>query len=116
MEGLYSFIVLTICVVQWILYKVMDVGEEEIRDTPGHKWYLIGTWIILIPLIALVWIIDRSTPYPFWPFLFALAFSFRGYMEWRYVRESRRHQVSMILAAFSFSFTGLMLFILLLKY
>lgn len=34
MEGLYSFMLLTIMVVQWILYKVTDVGEEEM---PGSE-------------------------------------------------------------------------------
>lgn len=34
MEGLYSFILLVICVGQWVLRKIIDVGEEEMRDTP----------------------------------------------------------------------------------
>ncbi|MDH6675762.1 hypothetical protein M2277_006483 [Paenibacillus sp. LBL] len=41
MEGLYSFLLLTIMVVQWILYKVTDVGEEEMRDTPGINGILL---------------------------------------------------------------------------
>ncbi|WP_340462904.1 DUF4181 domain-containing protein [Paenibacillus glucanolyticus] len=116
MEGLYSFMLLTIMVVRWILYKVTDVGEEEMRDTPGYKRYLIGSWILMIVIIALIWMIDRSEPYPLWPFLVTLAFCFRGYMEWKHIPEARRHRVSMILATISFSFTGLMILILLLKY
>ncbi|WP_237566445.1 DUF4181 domain-containing protein [Paenibacillus sp. EZ-K15] len=59
---------------------------------------------------------DRSRPYPIWPFIFTVIFCFRGYMEWKYIRETlRRHQVSILLAAASLSFTGLMILILLVK-
>ncbi|MDH6675761.1 DUF4181 domain-containing protein [Paenibacillus sp. LBL] len=70
----------------------------------------------MIVIIALIWMIDRSEPYPLWLFLVTLAFCFRGYMEWKHIPEARRHRVSMILATTSFSFTGLMILILLLKY
>lgn len=116
MEGLYSFIVLVILVGQWVLRKIIDVGEEEMRDTPVHTWYLLGSWALLIPILILTWTMDRSRPYPIWPFLLSVIFCFRGYMEWKYIRESGHHQVSILLAAVSLFFTGLMIFILLLKY
>ncbi|MGG4106295.1 DUF4181 domain-containing protein [Paenibacillus lautus] len=116
MEGLYSFIILVICVGQWVLSKIIDVGEEEMRDTPVYKWYLLGSWALLLPILILVWTMDRSRPYPIWPFLLSVIFCFRGYMEWKYIRETRQHQVSILLAAVSLCFTGLMILILLLKY
>ena len=114
--GLYSFIILVICVGQWVLRKIIDVGEEEMRDTPVHKWYLLGSWALLIPILILIWTMDRSRPNPIWPFLLSVIFCFRGYMEWKYMRESRHHQVSILLASVSLFFTGLMILILLLKY
>ncbi|WP_307719750.1 DUF4181 domain-containing protein [Paenibacillus lautus] len=116
MEGLYSFIILVICVGPWVLSKIIDVGEEEMRDTPVYKWYLLGSWALLLPILILVWTMDRSRPYPILPFLLSGIFCFRGYMEWKYIRETRRHQVSILLAAASLCFTGLMILILLLKY
>ena len=78
--GLYSFIILVICVGQWVLRKIIDVGEEEMRDTPVHKWYLLGSWALLIPILILIWTMDRSRPNPIWPFLLSVIFCFRGYM------------------------------------
>ncbi|SEM62023.1 protein of unknown function [Paenibacillus sp. cl141a] len=115
MEWVYSSIVLAIIVGRWFLEKIIDVGEEDMRDTHANKWYLIGSWVLLIPILVLVWIMDQSRPNPIWPFMFAVLYCFRGYMEWTYIRDSRRHQVSFLLAAFLFSFTILLLAILLVQ-
>lgn len=65
MEGLYSYILLVICVGQWVLSKIIDVGEEEMRDTPVYKWYLLGSWALLIRYSSLYgpWIGADPIPY-----------------------------------------------------
>lgn len=86
------------------------------RDTPVYRWFLLGTWALLIPILILIWTMDKSRPYPVWPFLFAVLFCFRGYMEWKYLRDTMRHIVSFILSGVLFLFALLMGCILLLKY
>lgn len=65
MDGLYSFIILVICVGQWVLRKIIDVGEEEMRDTPVYKWYLLGSWALLIPILILTWTMEGADPIPY---------------------------------------------------
>lgn len=113
MEGLYYFIGLVLLVGQWVLPKIIDVGEEEMRDTPVYRGFLLGSWALLIPILILIWTMDRSRPYPVWPFLLAVLYCFRGYMEWKYIRETIRHQVSFILAGVFILFALLMVCILL---
>ncbi|WP_223066938.1 DUF4181 domain-containing protein [Paenibacillus caui] len=42
---------------------------------------------------------------PLFGILIALSFSFRAYMEWRYIRETKSHFISLVLVAVSLIFT-----------
>lgn len=118
MDGLYSFIALSTMLAQFILNKiiVVDVDERKMSDTTVYKWYLLGSWIVVIPIIVAIWTLNRSQPQPLYLSLVTFSFCFRAYMEWKYIRETKRHIVSIILAAISLFFTGLLLFLRILNH
>lgn len=109
MEALYSFIIVVVLIGQFILGKVLVVGEEDMNDTPMHKQYIIISLILLTPVLLAIWLLDRSQPQPLLALLLALPFFYRGYMEWKYVKETKRHKVSFILAFILLFFTVLLL-------
>jgi hypothetical protein len=109
MEALYSFIIVVVLIGQFILGKVLVVGEEDMNDTPMHKQYIIISLILLTPVLLAIWLLDRSQPQPLLALLLAIPFFYRGYMEWRYVNETKRHKVSFILAFILLFFMVLLL-------
>ncbi|WP_456287213.1 DUF4181 domain-containing protein [Paenibacillus sp. AK002] len=68
------------------------------NDTPMHKQYIIISLILLTPVLLAIWLLDRSQPQLLIALLLAIPFFYRGYMEWKYVKETKRHRVSFILA------------------
>ncbi|WP_106767330.1 DUF4181 domain-containing protein [Paenibacillus faecalis] len=109
MTGFYFFTMIFLILLQFILNKVIVGDEREMSDTTVYRWYLLGSWIIIIPMIVSIWTLDLEQSQPFILFLFMLAFIFRAYMEWRYIRETKRHIVSIISAATSLIFTCILL-------
>lgn len=115
MEGLYAFIFLVVIIGQFILNKVFVDGEEDVRDTSAHKRYNLISWFLLIPVILAIWLVDRSQPQPLLALLFALPFFYRGYMELKYVKETKRYKVSFSLAFVLIFFTIVLLLLRILK-
>ncbi len=68
------------------------------NDIPMHKQYIIISLILLTPVLLAIWLLDRSQPQLLIALLLAIPFFYRGYMEWKYVKETKRHRVSFILA------------------
>ncbi|WP_441295361.1 DUF4181 domain-containing protein [Paenibacillus sp. HGF5] len=63
-----------------------------------HKQYIIISLILLTPVLLAIWLLDRSQPQLLIALLLAIPFFYRGYMEWKYVKETKRHRVSFMLA------------------
>ncbi|MHA2858181.1 DUF4181 domain-containing protein [Paenibacillus lautus] len=68
------------------------------NDIPMHKQYIIISLILLTPVLLAIWLLDRSQPQLLIALLLAIPFFYRGYMEWKYVKETKRHRVSFMLA------------------
>ena len=111
MSGLYAFLLLVIVVSRLIMDQTMVMSEREMKDTDVYGWYLAGTWAILFPLLAAAGLLNLNQSHPIIGALLASGFIYQGYMQWRYIRETNRHKVSMILAAICLFFTLLLVFL-----
>lgn len=76
MEVLYSFIIVVVLIGQFVLGKMLVVGEEDMNDTPKHKQYIVIviSLILLTPALLVIWLLDRSQPQPLIALLLAIPF------------------------------------------
>ena len=96
------------------LTKVLVIGERDIKGTKVYKRYLL--WLVMLTVIAmtaiiLLWLFYDILTLELFTMFFTLAFYYRAYMEWRYIRETKRHKVSFILVIYSLIVTVIFLFL-----
>lgn len=109
MFGLYVFFIVVIIGTRLIMHQTVVISDRTMRNTDVYKWYLLGTWAILLPLLVATWLLDLKEPQPLLFALVTVASCFRGFMEWKYIHETKQHKVSMIQATISFFFTLILL-------
>lgn len=115
MESLHFLMIGMILLVDIIMSKKVIVDDEKnMSDTAVYKWYIVFSIVIAIPFFVAVWILDLAEPQPLLPFFMTLFFCFRACMEFKYIRETRRHLVSNAMAATALLFTALLLLLRLL--
>ncbi|WP_081739870.1 DUF4181 domain-containing protein [Paenibacillus sp. JCM 10914] len=79
-----------------------------------YLWtYITVSLILLVPVFITFWILNRSQPQPLLAFLLALPFFYRGYMERKYIKETKRHKASFI-SAFILLFISIIFLVLML--
>lgn len=113
MKSLYFFMVFAILLIDKIMSKKVIVDSaKKISDTSVYKWYIFGSIIFVIPITLAIWTLDLNEPQPLFPFFLTLFFCFRAFMEWKYIRETKRYLVSNVVTVTSLLFT---IFFLLLR-
>lgn len=109
MTAFYSFFFLVGLLVQYILNKVyVYYDAEDMNDTNVYKKYTWISWILIAPLLAAFWFLDLNEPQPLLALLMTIPCFYRGYMEFTYIHESRRHIVSFVSAFYFLAFAILL--------
>ncbi|WP_223069156.1 DUF4181 domain-containing protein [Paenibacillus caui] len=101
----YHYFMLVLFLAQFIVDKIFFADERKMSDTQGNKLYLWGMWIFAAAVVITTFSLDMSQLQPLFGILIALSFGFRAYMEWRYIRETKSHLVSLVLVTVSLIFT-----------
>ncbi|WP_245640048.1 DUF4181 domain-containing protein [Paenibacillus dakarensis] len=90
-----------IAVIQFALDKMITKTDEKISDTDGYIPY---RWFIVIGVIVVIsFFIFVNEPYKYvWSgVLLILLFGVRSIFEWKYIRNSQKHVISLWLMAIS---------------
>ncbi|UNK16223.1 DUF4181 domain-containing protein [Paenibacillus sp. N3/727] len=92
---------LIILVIVRFLIKLWFVKGEKIKisETSGKRFYSWGAWILILISLVVLFNLDFSNMNImrwFWLFTLIIAFSFNAFAEWKYIRESKEHIISLV--------------------
>ena len=84
-----------------ILLKIWIVKGEKINisETDGYRFYIWGGIILcLISMLILFQLdfTDLSRMRWFWLIFLIIALGFNGFIQWKYMRESKEHIISLV--------------------
>lgn len=110
MSSLYYFIIASILLTDIIMNKKL-VGDEarKLSEATNYKWFILISIIIMIPFLVSTWILDLNQPQPLPALLLGLCFCYKAFMEFRYIKETKRHLVSLTAVGILLGFAGLLL-------
>lgn len=104
MQGIELFLlyVLAIILVEFILKRFIIKGDREKIYTTA--FLLVMGFFALIIVVLFTVVLYSGTAMSYIAVLACLAFGFRAFMEWKFIRETNSHFVSLISLAISFVF------------
>lgn len=100
MSNTISSLGIILLIVQ-ILLKIWFIKGERIKisETDGYRFYKWGGIILcLISMLILFHLdfTDLNRMRWFWLIFLIIALSFNGFIQWKYIRESKEHNISLV--------------------
>lgn len=101
----FIFVILVLGFMQFMLSMIIVDKEDRkarISDTKGDPYYLRGGILIVIVIIGITIVsffrvFEEVTIQRMYLVSLILALVFRGFLEWKYLRDTKQHQVTLII-------------------
>lgn len=98
----FAIVLFIAAVIQFVLDKIISKTDEKISDTDGvipYRWFVV---IGAISIILTVFFVNEP-PYQYvWiGVLLTLMFGVRSIFQWKYIRSSQKHIISLSMMALS---------------
>ncbi|MGG1876283.1 DUF4181 domain-containing protein [Paenibacillus cisolokensis] len=108
----FSVVLFLAAVIQLILDITIRKTDEKISDTDGivpYRWFFVIAAIVII--LSAIYVKEPPYHYVWVGVLLALVFGVRALFEWRYIRSSQKHMISLSMMALSVIGTILYVFL-----
>lgn len=97
----YALVLFSVAVIQFVLDKIISKTDEKISDTDGYtpyRWFIVIGGIVVILSVLFV-----KEPYKYvWiGVLLILVFAVRSILQWKYIRSSQKHIISLLMMGMS---------------
>ncbi|MEJ3720020.1 DUF4181 domain-containing protein [Paenibacillus polymyxa] len=97
----FALVLFIAAVIQFVLDKIISKTDEKISDTDGfipYRWFIVIGAILVILLVLFV-----KEPYKYvWiGVLLILVFGARSIFQWKYIRPSQKHIISLLMMVIS---------------
>ncbi|MFC7559367.1 DUF4181 domain-containing protein [Paenibacillus farraposensis] len=97
----FALVLFIAAVIQFVLDKIFSKTDEKISDTDGfipYRWFIVIGGIVVILSVLFV-----KEPYKYvWiGVLLILVFGVRSIFQWKYIRSSQKHIISLLMMAIS---------------
>lgn len=97
----FALVLFILAVIQFVLDKMITKNDEKISHTDGcipYRWFMvIGTIVV----ISLAFFDQESYRYICSGVLLILIFGVRSIFEWKYIRSSKKHVMSLLMMGIS---------------
>jgi len=94
----FALVLFIAAVIQFVLDKGISKTDEKISDTYGVIPY---RWFVVIGGIAIILLVVFVKGYVWIGVLLTLVFGVRSIFQWKYIRSSQKHIISLSMMALS---------------
>lgn len=114
MGSLITYLVIILAIIRLLLKMWFVKGEKiKILETSGKRFYTWGIRILVVFSLLILFnldLTDMNMMRWFWLFFLIITFSFKAFAEWKYIRESKEHIITLILLIVGVVYILLILF------
>nr|WP_106770011.1 DUF4181 domain-containing protein [Paenibacillus faecalis] len=97
-----AIVLFILAVIQFVLDKIIRKNDEKISHTDGcipYRWFIV-IWVIVVTLFFL-FVQEPHHRHVGSGVLLVLLFGVRSIFEWKYIRSSQQHVISLLMMVIS---------------